>query len=59
MLGKRTRYSAEFKAKVALTALREQNTFRLAAEFEIHPNQIVEWKSSFWSIHLIFFSSCW
>jgi transposase-like protein len=45
MLGKRTRYSAEFKAKVALEALREHKTLsELAAEFEIHPNQIVEWK---------------
>lgn len=45
MLGKRTRYSAEFKAKVALEALREQRTLsELAAEFQIHPNQIVEWK---------------
>jgi hypothetical protein len=37
MLGKRTRYSAEFKAKVAIEALREQKTLsELAAEFEIH-----------------------
>ena len=45
MLRKRTRYSAEFKAKVALEALREQKTMsELASEFSIHPNQIVEWK---------------
>ena len=42
---KRTRYSADFKAKVALEALREQKTMsELACEFSIHPNQIVEWK---------------
>lgn len=45
MLRKRTRYSADFKAKVALEALREQKTMsELAGEFSIHPNQIVEWK---------------
>jgi transposase len=44
-LRKRTRYSADFKAKVALEALREQKTMsELACEFSIHPNQIVEWK---------------
>lgn len=46
MLGKRKRYSAEFKAKAALEALREQKTLsELAADFEIHPNQIAQWKS--------------
>jgi transposase-like protein len=45
MLKKRTRYSAEFKAKVAIEALREQRTLsELAAEYAIHPNQISEWK---------------
>jgi transposase len=45
MLRKKTRYSADFKAKVALEALREQRTMsELASEFAIHPNQIVEWK---------------
>lgn len=45
MLRKRARYSAEFKAKVAIEALREQKTMsELASEFAIQPNQIVEWK---------------
>jgi len=37
----RKRYSAEFKAKVALSAIKEQKTVNeLAAEFEVHPVQV-------------------
>jgi transposase len=45
MTGKRTRYSAEFKAKVALEALRgELTTAQLAARHGIHPTMVSEWK---------------
>jgi len=38
MSRKRRQYSSEFKAKVALTALKgEQTTSEIAARFEIHP----------------------
>jgi transposase len=45
MTGKRTRYSAEFKAKVALEALRgELTAAQLAAKHGIHETMVGEWK---------------
>lgn len=42
----RTRYSQEFKAKVAIEALKEQKTLNeIASLFQIHPNQVTKWKS--------------
>jgi len=41
----RRRFSAEFKAKVALEAIRgEQSINELAARYELHPNMITTWK---------------
>jgi len=45
MIKKRKQYSSEFKAKVALAALRnEQSTSELAVRFEVHPTMIGNWK---------------
>lgn len=44
---KRTRrnHSGNFKAKVALTALRGEKTLiEIAEQFEVHPTQVTEWK---------------
>jgi transposase len=42
---KRNRYSAEFKAKVALEAIKgEQTIAELGHRYELHPNMITNWK---------------
>ena len=45
MTGKRRRYGADFKAKVALEALRsELTTAQLATKHGIHPTMVSDWK---------------
>jgi transposase-like protein len=42
---KRSHYSVELKAKVALQAIRGQKTVnQFATEYDIHPNQVGTWK---------------
>jgi transposase-like protein len=42
----RRNHSAAFKAKVALAAVKGERTLsELAEQFDIHPNQITQWKT--------------
>ena len=41
----RRKFSASFKAKVALEAIRERETIEfLSKKHDVHPNQILRWK---------------
>jgi len=47
---KRTRrkFSADFKAKVVIEALKERHSLEeISRKYEIHPNQITTWKKEF------------
>jgi transposase-like protein len=44
----RRKFSSEFKAKVALEALRERESIEtLCKKYDLHPNQIFHWKKTF------------
>ncbi|KHK00134.1 Mobile element protein [Desulfovibrio sp. TomC] len=44
-MSKRRKFSAEFKAKVALEALSGELTLaELASKYDVHPTQITDWK---------------
>ena len=43
---KRRNHSPEFKAKVAIAAVKGDKTLaELAQQFDVHPNQITQWKT--------------
>lgn len=57
---KRTRrkFSADFKAKVVIEALKERTSVEeLARKYELHPNQIGIWKKEFLTNASLAFSS--
>jgi len=47
MKAKRRRHEPEFKARVAIEALKESKTIQqIAKEFDIHPVQVSDWKKT-------------
>lgn len=50
MAKRRRRFTAEFKLKVVLEALKERQTLKeLAQKYQLHQNQISTWKANFLS----------
>ena len=44
---KRRKFTSDFKSKVALEALREQQPIHeIAKRYQVHPSQVTEWKKS-------------
>lgn len=49
-MSNRRKFSSAFKTKVVLEALNERSSIQeLARKYEIHPNQISQWKKQFLS----------
>jgi transposase-like protein len=45
MSKQRKRYTAEFKARVALEVVKAHHSLsELSSEYEVHPNQLLQWK---------------
>jgi transposase len=54
----RRKFSADFKTKVVLEALKERNTIEeISRKYELHPNQITTWKKEFLAHAASVFSS--
>ena len=54
----RRKFSADFKAKIVIEALKERNTIeQIAKKHELHPNQITTWKREFLEKAAIIFAS--
>jgi len=47
-MAKRRKFTSAFKTRVVLAALKEQSTMaELAQKYQVHPNQISQWKREF------------
>jgi transposase len=54
----RRKFSADFKTKVVIEALKERSSLEeIARRYEIHPNQISLWKKEFLAKAAIIFST--
>jgi len=55
-MGRRSKYTAQFKAKVAFEAAKgDRSINEIAAEYGIHPQQVRAWKREFLErMHLAF-----
>jgi transposase-like protein len=54
----RRKFSAEFKAKIAIEAIKERSSIEeIARRNELHPNQISLWKKEFLAKAALVFSS--
>lgn len=54
----RRKFSAEFKAKVAIEAIKERHTIEeIARKYELHPNQVSTWKKEFLAKAALVFTS--
>ena len=54
----RRKFTAEFKAKVAIEAIKERHTIEeIARKYELHPNQVSAWKKEFLAKAASVFSS--
>ena len=55
-MGRKRKYTSEFKAKVAFEAAKADKTIsQIASEYGLHPQQVRAWKKEFLeNIHLVF-----
>jgi len=55
-MGRRSKYTAQFKARVALEAVKADRSINeIAAEYGVHPQQVRAWKREFLEkMHLAF-----
>lgn len=54
----RRKFSAEFKAKVAIEAIKERHTIEeISRKYELHPNQVSTWKKEFLAKAALVFTS--